>query len=314
MLSQRSRHMRCRQCPCQPRPRRPPNRMRLSSRSPSACQYSSRGPRNSSGTSEFHSSITSSESSARTATTAASTATPFTDQRTACRISVSSSRQPFVPGRPEPLAQITHGVTFPCQQRVDAQARALCQLAKADTLQLVRDEDFALLGGQLRERRLDLREQNSAHHRSVGSIVGCRQQVLEAERNRIDLARCTVSALTRMGLGSAAPEAIDDAIARNPREPCPRLLHWLHHPVGHDQFVKRLLQDVLRFRRIRDRAADVGQQPPALAPHRGGNVTVLLREADGFAERSLHLPDKTFEPAKYCRQAPAARCGTGKSA
>src|SRR5262249_32612221 len=62
---------------------------------------------------------------------------------------------------------------------------------------------------------------------------------------------------------------------------------------------------------ICDRAADVGQQPPALAPHRGGNVTVLLREADGFAERRLHLPDKTFEPGKYCREAPAGR-GTGR--
>src|SRR5580765_2020827 len=250
MLSQRSRHIRCRQCPCQPRPRRPPNRMRLSSSSPSACQYSSLGPRKSTGTSEFHSSITASESSARTATTAASTATPFTDQRTACLTSVSSSRQPFVPRRPQPLAQITHGVAFACQQRVDVQARALRKLGKAGTFQLVRNEDFALLGGQLRERRLDLREQNSPHHRSVGSIVGCRQQVPEAQGNRIDLAGCPGSELTGAWLGSAAPEAIDDAIAGDAREPCPRLLHWLHHPVRHDQLVKRLLQDVLRFRRI----------------------------------------------------------------
>src|SRR5215831_8136000 len=159
----------------------------------------------------------------------------------------------------------------------------------------MRDEHLALLAGQLRKRRLDLGEQDVAHHFRLGPTSGCGQQVCEAP------ARIFLVTWRLHGARPAAPptEAVDDAIARHAREPGSGLLYRLHHAIGQYQLVQRLLHDVLGIRRIGDPAPDVGEQSPTLAPDRGGDVAVLLREGQRLAERSLHLPTKTLEREKY---------------
>src|SRR6516162_4897473 len=119
------------------------------------------------------------------------------------------------------------------------------------------------------------------------------------------IARITAASgpLSAAGSSSARPAPVVSSSARDDAcEPRPGLLHRLHHPVGEDQLVKRLLQDVLGFRRIRYPAPDVGEQAPALTAHRGREVAVLLREVQGLAERCLHLTAKTPGRGKYCER------------
>src|SRR6184192_2523783 len=325
--------MRSRQWPCQPpRPRKPPNRIRLSSNKPTACQYSSCAPRNSVGISQFHRLITTKLRTAMETTASATNAAPLTTQRPRplttssspqlpirCRqppISIEHSftqpgaRQPLVPDGSQPLLQIEHRVALAREQRVETHSRARRQLLEADALDLVRYEYLALLRRQLRERRPDLGEQHLAHDRGLRSAVRGRKQILEHRlEGALVLRRPRRSGLAlrrprRASLDSLATKPVDDAIARYPSEPRARLLHRLHQPVGQHELVERLLQHVLCLGGIGDRRANEGEEAPALAPHRRGNLAVLVARAQARSERSIHLSVKTLGRGGYCGGSP----------
>src|SRR5438876_1595757 len=324
--------MRSRQWPCQPpRPRKPPNRIRLSSNKPTACQYSSCAPRNSVGISQFHRLITTKLRTAMETTASAMNAAPLTTQRPRplttssspqlpirCRqppISIEHSftqpgaRQPLVPDGSQPLLQIEHRVALAREQRVETHSRARRQLLEADALDLVRYEYLALLRRQLRKRRLDLGEQQLAHDRGLRSAVRGRKQILEHRLEgalvlRRPRRRGALRRPRRASLDSPATKPVDDAIARHPSEPRARLLHRLHQPVGQHELVKRLLQHVLRLGGIGDRPANEGEEAPALAPHRRGNLAVLVAGAQARSERSIHLSVKTLGRGGYCGGSP----------
>src|SRR5438132_2880269 len=324
--------MRSRQWPCQPpRPRKPPNRIRLSSNKPTACQYSSCAPRNSVGISQFHRLITTKLRTAMETTASATNAAPLTTQRPRplttssspqlpirCRqppISIEHSftqpgaLQPLVPDGSQPLLQTEHRVALAREQRVETHSRARRQLLEADALDLVRYEYLALLRRQLRERRLDLGEQQLAHEHGLRSAVRARKQIVEhrlagALVLRRPRRRGALRRPRRASLDSPATKPVDDPIARHPSEPRARLLHRLHQPVGQHELVKRLLQHVLRLGGIGDRPANEGEEAPALAPHRRGNLAVLVAGAQARSERSIHLSVKTLGRGGYCGGSP----------
>src|SRR5205823_4598587 len=68
-----------------------------------------------------------------------------------------------------------------------------------------------------------------------------------------------------------------------------------------------LLRRQLRERRlggIGERCANEGEEAPALAPHRRGNLAVLVAGAQARSERSIHLSVKTLGRGGYCGGSP----------
>src|SRR5256886_1338612 len=190
------------------------------------------------GISQFHRLITTKLRTAMETTASATNAAPFTTQRPRplttsssprlpirCRQSTDfGARQPLVPDRSQPLLQIEHRVALAREQRVETHSRARRQLLEADALDLVRYEYLALLRRQLRERRLDLGEQQLAHERGLRSAVRGRKQILEHRlQGGLVLRRPRRRGLAlrrprRASLDSLATKPIDDAIARHPSE------------------------------------------------------------------------------------------------
>src|ERR1700746_2219971 len=94
-------------------------------------------------------------------------------------LSSYSFGQPVLVDRLQPLAQLQHGIAFARQQCVDADARALGELAEREALELLRDEHLALLARQLSKRSLDLLEEQRTHRRSLGHAVRRRQHLIQ---------------------------------------------------------------------------------------------------------------------------------------
>src|SRR5439155_279859 len=80
----------------------------------------------------------------------------------ACSCSSLSRVQVLVMDRSQAFAQVQHRVALARQQGVDADTRGIGDLLEALAFDFVRDEDLALLGGQLVERFFQLIEQDAA--------------------------------------------------------------------------------------------------------------------------------------------------------
>jgi hypothetical protein len=66
------------------------------------------------------------------------------------------------------------------------------------------------------------------------------------------------------------------------------LLHRLHHPVGLDQFVEDILQDVLGVALVSHPLANKGAQAWVVAPHGLRDALILLRHR-AASKRFVHL-------------------------
>src|SRR5262252_8347791 len=200
------------------------------------------GPWNTGGTRSFHRTITTQLKSAMNTTTATAIAIPFATrlitQPARLLTTLSSFRQPVLVYGLQPLAQLQHRIALARQQRVDALARALGELAEGQPVELLRDEHLALLARQLFQRRLDLIEEHGAHRRRLRRAVRGRQQLVQ----RPLLLRCAGG--VQQQLRTLPAEAVDDAIARHAQQPRANLLDRLRQALRRDQLVERVLQDV----------------------------------------------------------------------
>src|SRR6185437_6923730 len=191
--------------------------------------------------------------------------------------------QPLRIDLPEPLAQPQHRISLARDERVDADAPTRRQLLEARALQLLRNEDRALLRRQLGQRLLQFLEQQLPHQSRIRTLLYHRQQPLQ-RRVRLLSFRGEIAEELRPLLA----EAVDDAIARHPHEPGADLLDGLHQSVSRHQLIKRLLQDILRLRRIPHPPQDERQQPPPLAPYDRGDLEILRRRAQWFKQCGIH--------------------------
>ena len=84
-------------------------------------------------------------------------------------------------------------------------------------------------------------------------------------------------------------EAVDDPVAGNPHQPGTGLLDWLHQTVRSHELVEHFLEDVFRLGGIQHPTANEVPQTTALAPHSGGDLSILFGCHGRVIQRHVHL-------------------------
>src|SRR5262245_4685645 len=149
---------------------RQPNRIRQSASSPSACQKPTSGQPNSGGSSQFQSSRTiSPPMNVKSAMPSRATGASINNFRLLVIMIRSSWFREFVIDVLQTPAQMQHGVTLSREQRVDAHTGDFGHLFEAAAFQLMADEDFTLLFGQLGDRCRQLIQEHAPRIDRVGS-------------------------------------------------------------------------------------------------------------------------------------------------
>jgi hypothetical protein len=159
-----------------------------------------------------------------------------------------SSLDEFVVDRLQAAAQVQHGITLARKQRVDADSGSGSDLFETCPFDLVGDEDRPLLLGQLAERLLELLDENSPGVSLGGAGVRRRQHGLEQELFAL-LGHADRIARGRLVLPLA--EEVGDPVASNREHPSAPLLNGLHQPVGFDDLVEDVLEQILHVRLVR---------------------------------------------------------------
>src|SRR5262249_39668185 len=130
----------------------PPNKILDRASTPAASHHVMTRKPKIDGISQFHSSLTISPARAITAATPRmATGARKISLRSFPFIVGSSVVSEFVIERPQSFAQFEHGVALARQQRVDARACLARDLLEAAAVELVRHEDMALIGREVRD-------------------------------------------------------------------------------------------------------------------------------------------------------------------
>src|SRR5580698_5780874 len=196
-----------------------------------------------------------------------------------------------------------HCVAFARQQRIDAYAAFSRYLLEAAPFDLMRDKHFALLRGQLPERKLELLEQHAAGVKGFRSGVGRWQQVFQSQQLSFLLSG---DGGIRKALRFLPAEEISDAVARDTEKPAGYMLDWHQQAIRLYQFVEDLLQNVFGIARIRHPWTNEIVQPGLLPLDHLGDPLILFRahlfEAQpSQARRAIHLGCRRFGGSEYCR-------------
>src|ERR1700710_928054 len=120
----------------------------------------------------------------------------------------------------QPLAQMEHGVPLARQQGIDVDAALGRELLEAAPLELVGDEDVALLAGELVEREGELVEEHVAGVERFGPGVGRGEQILEPQQLAVLVLARGVAERLRLLLA----EEVGDAVAGDAEQPAGHVL------------------------------------------------------------------------------------------
>ena len=83
--------------------------------------------------------------------------------------------------------------------------------------------------------------------------------------------------------------ALYDPIAGHAEQPSGNLLRRFHHPVGLDELVENILQNVFCIALVGHSPLDEVAKPALLPLDRFGDSLVLLRHEPPFSQRLVHL-------------------------
>src|SRR5437870_5684651 len=215
-----------------------PNRIRHSTRSPSASQKLTWRKPKRGGNSQFHRCSTTSppmkiNSSIPKIASGAMKSSLFT-----LGLMFSSSHFcKFVVNVLQSLAQMQHGIAFAREQRVHAHAGLSGHLLETTPFQLVRNKHLVLLLRQLVDRQLEFLEKQLACVNRLRSGIGRRQQVFQLQQFVVFVCDDSIAEALRPLLA----EEVGDAIACHAKQPPSDMLDRHQQAVRFHQLVEDIL-------------------------------------------------------------------------
>src|SRR6516164_2646326 len=156
----------------------------------------------------------------------------------------------------------------------------------------MRHKHLSLFLGEFIERRVQLFEEDAARVQCLWAGIGRGQEFLPAHLCQIVL--CRPHAF-RKGHRPFLPKPVDNPVPHHAKQPSPGLLDRTHHPIGFDQLVESILQNIFNFLIIVDAYPYEVSEPRLLPLDRFLNPPVLL-VSTVLGQPYLHLPERRISP------------------